>query len=75
MATSRPSTTTSVMIVFREMPISLSTPTVSRRSSARITINASRNAVLPMTVTAAIAVWKRSMTMNVVPPVSRDEVE
>ena len=37
---------------------------VSRRSSARITISASRNAVLPSTVTMATARWKRSSTAN-----------
>ena len=37
------------------MPISRMMPIVSRRSSARITINARRNAVLPRTVTIATA--------------------
>ena len=54
-ATTSPSMTTSSRIDRREMPISRNMPTVSRRSSARITMSASRNAVLPTTVTAAIA--------------------
>ncbi len=63
------------MIVFFEMPMSRRMPTVSFRSSARITINASRNAVLPITVTTAMAVWKRSMTRKVVLSWSRVALE
>ena len=37
---------------------------ISRRSSARMIISASRNAVLPVTVTMAIAQWNRSRTAN-----------
>ncbi len=41
---------------------------ISRRSSARITISASRNAVLPTTVTMAIAQWNLSSTANASAP-------
>src|SRR5581483_2350607 len=63
-ATSSPSKSTTAKIDRDRTPMRRSTPIASRRSSARITIRASRNAVLPTTVTMAIARWNRSMTTN-----------
>jgi len=54
-AMTTPSIATDSSSVRREMPRSRRMPTVSRRSSARITISASRNAVPPAIVTAEIA--------------------
>ena len=54
-ATTSPSIATDASRVRREMPTSRRMPTVSRRSSARITISASRNAVPATIVTAEMA--------------------
>jgi hypothetical protein len=52
---SSPSRRTSTRIDRGGMPIKRRMPMISRRSSARMIISASRKAVLPVTVTMAIA--------------------